>query len=133
MRWLALLLVLAPVAGWAAPSCPFPGQTERLEVQLYFGQSIKGRGLVSRRAWQAFVADTITAALPDGFTVLEAYGQYRDAQTQAVGREPTELVIVVGADDDAFRGRVASVADAYRRRFEQGSVGIVTRAVCAVF
>jgi hypothetical protein len=142
MRWLAaLLLVAAPAlialpaapAGAEPPACPLPGQTAMLVVRLYFGQSIKGRGLVSRRAWQRFVADTITPALPDGFTVYDANGQYVDQQTHAIGREPTEVVEVAAEDTEEFRLRIASVMDAYRRRFDQGAVGVVSHAACGGF
>lgn len=137
VRWLAVLL-LASGAAWAetgagAPACPFPGQTPKLLVRIYFGQSIHGRGLVSHRAWQGFVADTITPALPDGFTVYDASGQYIDKATHGVGREPTEVLEVAADDTEEFRLRIAAVVDAYRRRFEQGAVGVVSSASCGAF
>ena len=69
MRRLAALLLLATPAWAEPPPCPFPGQTPKLVVRIFFGQSIRGRGLVGHRAWQGFVADTITPSLPDGFTL----------------------------------------------------------------
>jgi len=131
---LAALLLLAAAPAWAEPpACPFEGQTPKLVVELFFGQSMKGQGLVSRRAWQRFVADTITPALPDGFTVYDAYGQYPDPATRVIGREPTEVVVVAADDSAEFRVRVAGIADAYRRRFAQRSVGILTNTGCGVF
>lgn len=133
MRLLAALLLAAAPAWADPPACPFPGQTPMLVVQLFFGQSIKGVGLVSRRAWDEFVADTITPSLPDGFTVYDARGQYLDKDTNAIGREPTEVVVVAGADTPDFRAHVAHVADAYRRRFRQGAVGLVSLPGCGAF
>lgn len=133
MRRLAALLVASAPAWAEPPACPFPGQTAKLVVKLYFGQSIKGRGLVSHRAWQSFLADTITPSLPDGFTVYDANGQYMNKETHGIGREPTEVVEVAADDTEEFRLRIASVVDAYRRRFEQGSVGVVSTVGCGGF
>ena len=161
MRLAASILLLAVAASGAraaAPDCPFEGQTSKLVVQMFFGQSIggqsiggqsiggqsiggqsigsqsmRGQGLISRRAWQRFVADTITPALPQGFTVYDAYGQWQDPMTQAIGREPTEVVLVAAANTPAFRARIAAIAEAYRRRFAQRSIGIVSSTECGVF
>ena len=129
-----LLVVRAPPAGaQETPSCPFAGQTPQLVVQLFFGQSIKGAGLISRRAWTRFVADTITPSLPGGFTITDAYGQWQDPATHAIGREPTELLVVAAKDSPDFRARIAGIADAFRRRFDLREVGIVSAAGCGAF
>lgn len=151
MRWAVLLLALlvwsgpafaqappqmppqAPPQASAAPVCPFAGQRPKLVVQLFFGQSVEGRGLISLRAWQRFVADTVTPALPSGFTVYDAYGQWMDKATQVIGRESTKVVVAVEDDNPDFRARVANLADAYRGRFDQRSVGIVSNPGCGVF
>lgn len=129
------LLAAAPAGAEVAapPACPFANQAPKLLVRLYFGQSIHGVGLVSRRAWQRFVAEEVTAALPRGFTVLDAYGQFAEPGGGGIGREQTEVVEVAADDSPEFRGRVAALADAYRRRFSQGVVGIVSQTVCGVF
>ena len=106
-------------------------------VQVFFGQSRDraggSGGLVSRRAWERFVADTITPALPGGFTLTAASGQWQDPVTHVIGREPTELLVVAAPDSPAFRSAVAGIADAYRRRFDQRTVGIVSSLGCAAF
>ena len=134
MTRLALLLALATWPAMAqAPACPFPGQSPMLVVQLFFGQSIQDRGLISRRAWERFVADTITPALPAGFTIADARGQWQDPATHVIGREPTELVVVAAPDSPAFRAGIAAIVDAYRRRFDQRAVGIVSTPGCGMF
>ncbi len=139
MRRLALLLLaLWTAPAWAqAPSCPFAGQSVQLVVQMFFGQSV-GRasgspGLISRRAWERFVADTITASLPGGFTLYAASGQWQDPTTRVIGREPTEVLVVASPDSPAFRAAIAAIADAYRHRFDQRSVGIVSTPACSAF
>jgi hypothetical protein len=137
VRLLALLLALAVAleAGPAAaqePACPFPGQSAQLVVQMFFGQSMRG-SLISRRAWERFVADTITPALPDGFTVYSGSGQWQDTATQMIGREQTEILLVAAPDSPSFRSAIAAIAEAYRRRFDQHMVGIITTPGCAAF
>lgn len=134
MRRAALLLLVLcrPALGQPAP-CPFDGQTPKLTVRLYLGGSVQGRGLISVRAWQRFVADTVTPALPDGFTVYDAYGQWRDPATRMIGREPTKVIEVAGDDSPDFRARVAAIAAAYRRRFAQRSVGLLSSPACGAF
>lgn len=134
IRFILLLMLLAgPALAQDAPACPFPGQSAALIVQLFFGQSIKGTGLISRRAWERFVADTITPALSAGFTVTSGYGQYRHPVTGMIGREPTELLVVVAPDSPALHDQITGIVDAFRRRFSQRSVDIVTQTGCAAF
>lgn len=134
MKTVLILVLLAAAPAWAqAPACPFDSQTPKLVVRLYFGQSIKGAGLVSRRAWQRFVAEQVTQALPAGFTLYDAAGQYREPMPGGIGHEPTEVIEAVAEDTPAFRARVAGLADAYRIRFRQGTVGIVSQLACAAF
>ena len=138
MKRLALLLALFTAPALAQePACPFTGQSAQLVVQLFFGQSFNretGRsGLISRRAWERFVADTITSALPRGFTLFAGSGQWQDPTTHVISREPTEILVVAAPDSPAFRGAIAAIADAYRRRFDQRSVGIVSTPGCAAF
>jgi len=134
MRWLALALVLAATPALAAePACPFPGQTPTLITQLFFGQSIRGTRLISHRSWERFVADTITPALPEGFTITDGYGQWQDPATKVIGREPTEVLLVAAPDSPALRARLASIVEAFRYRFDQRAVGIVTSTGCALF
>ena len=127
------LLLASPALAQEAPVCPFPGQTPKLVVQVFFGQNTAAHALVSRRAWQRFVADTITPALPNGFTIYDAYGQYLDKRTGSIGREATEVLVVAADDTPEFRARVAALTEAYRRRFDQISVGILTSLGCGVF
>lgn len=104
-----------------------------LRAELYFGRNIGGRLGVSDRQWTRFLAREITPRFPDGLTVLEAKGQWRDPARHALVREPSKLVIIVAPDDAGTRRRLADIAAVYKKRFHQKSVGLVLRAVCAAF
>ncbi len=129
---LGLLALIATPAMAQEVACPFPGQSAQLVVQLFFGQS-RDHGLISRRAWERFVADTITPALPGGFTIYSAYGQWQDPATHVIGREPTEVLVVASVDSPTFRAAISGIAEAYRRRFDQRSVGVVSSPGCGAF
>ena len=123
--WLLLLL-----AGCTPPpqACTFPGTSPMLVAQLYFG-----RANIPDTAWAAFAADTLTPNFPDGFTALDAAGQWREAPDKPIEREPSKLVIVATPDTETTRGNLAAVIAAYRTRFGQKSVGLILDAKCASF
>lgn len=104
-----------------------------LRAELYFGRNTHGRQSVSDREWARFLAHELTPVFPDGLTVLDGWGQWRHAGTGAMVREPSKVVVIVAADATKVRARLAAVADAYKQRFEQESVGIVVQSVCAAF
>lgn len=100
---------------------------------LLFGRVAAGRIVADENAWKRFVAREITPRFPDGLTVIDAAGQWRDPVHSAVVREPTKAVLIVHEDAPAAHARLNEVADAYKRRFAQRSVGIVTSPACASF
>lgn len=98
-----------------------------------FGRDIGHRIGVSEKAWEHFVAREITPRFPDGLTVTDASGQWRDSVSGRIVREPSKLVTIVlpgSADDEA---RLDAVVSAYKRQFHQQSVGVVVQSACASF
>ncbi|MFN3657513.1 MAG: DUF3574 domain-containing protein [Pseudolabrys sp.] len=102
-----------------------------LRNELYFGRNIGGRAGVGERQWQAFVNRELTPRFPDGLTVIDGQGQWREGG--GIVRERSKIVVIVTADDAEARTRVAAAAAAYKARFGQRSVGVVTQPVCAAF
>jgi len=103
------------------------------QVELMFGRNIGGRFGVGEAQWSRFLAREVTPRFPDGLSVINAAGQWRDKERGRVVREPTRLVMIVTADDAAARKKIAAIVAAYKQRFHQQSVGVVIRAVCAAF
>jgi hypothetical protein len=128
MRSYAALVALATVAtpAFAQQSCPAP-QRPMLDIELMLG-----RGKAGDARWRRFLAREVTPRFPDGLTVYETTGQWRDPATQKVAREKSRVLRII-APIDVARDKIAAVADAYRQQFRQKSVGIVTREVCASF
>ena len=114
-------------------ACVLPTQKPMIDVDFYFGRDIAARAAVTDAEWQDFAAREITPRFPDGFTVLDAQGQWRNPESGTVKREASKLVRVIAPDGDNLSARVEAVSLAYRQRFHQDAVGVVTTPVCAAF
>ena len=131
----AALGVLLLLAGCAAvpESCP-TGAGQATIAEAYFGRNVKGRAPVTDTEWARFMADTVTPAFPDGLTVLDGVGQWRNAAGR-ISREDSKVLLLVlpGQDQAAAAARLAPVTAAWKARFAQESVLTVFRAGCAGF
>ena len=127
----AMLLFLGPSA--RADECPLAGQKPMLVAQLFFGQNIAGHRDIAPAGWQAFLRQDVTPRFPDGFTVFDAYGQWRDPATMRIGRERSKVIEIAMPDAPDVRTKLEDIAAHYRARFHQQSVGIVTMPGCARF
>jgi len=126
----ALLALVACTPPQAAPStCPSPLKPA-VEVALYFGGDAGNGRAVSEADWAAFMAEEVTPRFPNGLSVIDVAGQYREPSGRMV-REKTKLIVVVVFDAPAHLGRVQAVTDAYTRRHDQNSVFRTEHAVCA--
>ena len=111
----------------AQMSCTAPQQSMR-DVELMLG---RGQGGAAR--WRAFLAKEVTPRFPDGLTVYETTGQWRDPQTAKIGRERSRVLRIIVSQDDGVPDKIAAIVEAYKRQFRQKSVGILVREVCASF
>lgn len=105
----------------------------RQMAQLLFGRNVEDRARVSEADWRDFVAREVTPRFPDGFTVVDATGQWRDARRGSILHEGSKLIEIVlpGGSDD--RMKIEAIAEAYKRRFEQRSVGLIISPACVRF
>jgi hypothetical protein len=124
----------APPASVPAPyQCLLPTEQRTLVAELFFGRKIKDGGFVTDGEWAKFAADTITPNFPDGFTAFDGEGQWRNPQSGHIAHDPTKILLVAAKRDSDLAGRLAAVIDAYKTRFHQQSVGLITRDSCAAF
>lgn len=126
-----MALALGGCVTTGAPACP-PGGSEKVIAELLFGRNIGHRLGVSERDFARFVDTEVTPRFPNGLTILDTRGQYRLAGGGLV-REPGKMIVIVLGEEVRDLPRLAEVASAYRRRFAQDSVGIVTRRACVAF
>jgi hypothetical protein len=101
-------------------------------AEMLFGRNVGTRLGVSDAAFASFVAAEVTPRFPDGLTVIDARGQWRDRRG-AIIREPSKVVLLTFRDDAGKRAVLEAVASAYKRRFHQQSVLTTVRSVCASF
>jgi uncharacterized protein DUF3574 len=104
-----------------------------LVAELFFGRGIKGREPLTDGEWAEFAAQIITPNFPDGFTVFDGEGQWRNPQTGRIVGDPTKILLVAAKREPDLAQRLSAVIDAYMARFHQQSVGIITRDSCAAF
>jgi Protein of unknown function (DUF3574) len=132
------LAVLLGVSGCASPStsrysCLLPAERRMLIAELFFGRDINGRAPLTEAEWAGFVAQTITPNFPDGFTVFDGDGQWRNPRTGHIARDPTKILLIAAPRTGDLARRLAALIDAYKTEFGQQSVGIITRDACAAF
>lgn len=99
-----------------------------LDVEL-----LLGRGKATDARWKLFLAREVTPRFPDGLTVYETSGQWRDPDRKLIVREKSRVLRILVPADPPVHDRIEAVAAAYRKQFAQKSVGIVTRPACASF
>jgi hypothetical protein len=130
----AALLVLLGLPGCASlPQACLPPGRIMASAELLFGRNIGDRLGVSDAAFVRFVAREITPRFPDGLTVLDARGQWRDPERGRLVREPSKLVLISFDDDAQKRAALTAIADAYKQRFRQQSVLNAVRSACVSF
>jgi len=133
MQRFAVLLPLLLAGCAPPPACP-PGMREATEASLFFGRSRAGMEVVSDADWTGFLAQTVTPRFPDGLTVLDAAGQWRD-RAGRIGRERAKLLLLVlpGATAAEAEAAVAPLTADYVQRFGQEAVLTSLRSACIRF
>jgi hypothetical protein len=126
---LGVLLALVPQAafGQAALSCS-GGQKPMLVAELLFGRSVG-----SEADWQRFLAREITPRFPDGLTVYDTRGQWRDPAGARITRERSKVVMIATPGGAEVETRLQEIIAAYKTRFRQKSVGLILRPACVSF
>ena len=124
-----LALTTAIAAAGAQPALQCTGaQQSWVVADLLFG-----RNRVSDAGWSRFLAAEVTPRFPDGFTVLDARGQWRAPGGPTISRERSKVVMIAmppRADNDE---RLQKIIQAYKARFKQQSVGLILRPACVSF
>lgn len=129
---LVLVLALAGGADAQLLDC-LGGQRPSQVAELMFGRNIGGRLGVNEADWNRFVDREITSRFPNGLTMFNAAGQWRDEATNKIVRERSKVVQIVlpGQVEDIVR--LNEIVAAYKRRFKQHSVVMIVRPACVSF
>ena len=122
-------LATAPIVG----TCTHAGSKPMLIVEMAFGRNVKGGPGVSDADWAQFQRETLTRQFPDGMTVLDATGQWTDPRAKRLVTEPSKWVILAAPDTSATEHSIKLATDAYKQRFGQDSVMVITNSRCVSF
>lgn len=92
-------------------------------TELYFGTDKPDGGKVSDADWDKFLETEVTPRFPEGFTVLEGYGQYKDASGKIV-REGSKVLVLFYPKKmrEAVNPKIEELRANYKKQFNQESV-----------
>lgn len=137
---LSLFLLAGPAAAQLAPAppatalvCDAYAAGAMIEAQLFFGRNIGNEIGVSERDWTDFLNGEVTPRFPNGLTVTDGSGHWRDIETGRLVREPSKILTLLADGDPATLGLIREIVDLYKGRFHQQSVALVVRPVCVSF
>ena len=136
--WVKALLALVMLAVLSAScsdtddsTCP-EGTEPFVKYELFMGRSVADGEVVDDQSWDAFLADTVTPRFPDGLTVLDAQGQWRNSEGRIL-QERSKVLVILAPPDEELRGLIDEVSDEYKRRFNQETVLEVESDTCISF
>ena len=127
-----MLALAASAAAQPAIECSASLRPVRV-AELFFGRNTGGRVGVGEAAWTRFVASEITPRFPDGLTVYDARGQWRDPASNRISREPSKVVVIALPGHASDDERLGQIVEAYKARFRQKSVMLMLRPACVGF
>ena len=125
---LLLLVMLVPI-GSAHHARSF--STRRVEsaadkfvrTELYFGLTKRDGSTMTDVEWSRFVDEVITPRFPDGFTVVDGRGQWRNREGRVVKESSRVFIVVYPKKQRRPAGqKLDEIRDEYKKRFDQESV-----------
>lgn len=117
----------------AASACAgVPGGRVWRRTELFFGRS-GADGPIADAAFAAFVDRVVTPRFPDGLTLLDGRGQYRESPEAPIGREAATVLVLLHPGGREAGARIEAIREAYKSEFRQRSVLRVDRAACVSF
>lgn len=137
---LAALSSTGPMAAADSPGQPtaaLRGDASRPEAahwvrsELYFGAGpvdLRDGGMAEIR-WRAFLDREVTPRFPDGLTVFDAYGQWRDKGSGAPSRLWTKVLVILHEDSPANRAALDAIRLAWKASTRDQSVLLVSGPV----
>lgn len=73
--------------------------------------------------WQEFLDREVTPRFPDGLSVIDVYGQWRNPQAGgAVRRERSRLLVIVHPNTPEASGKIEEIRDTWKKQTGEKSV-----------
>ncbi len=103
-----------------------------LKTELFFGLSRSNGPDVTEEEFQRFVDTKVTPRFPDGLTLIDAKGQFKDS-TGTIIQEVSKLLILFYTFSNDSNGAVEQISTDYKKEFQQESVLRVDEQSCVSF
>jgi Protein of unknown function (DUF3574) len=138
-------LLIGPLAADSSPAPTTPAKPANTcqaggqfgdpfaRTDLYFGLSREDGPPVTDQQFDAFVDAVVTPRFPDGLTLFQAKGQFKNASGTIVEEGSRVIVLFYAADDPAAKVGVEQIRSKYKSRFHQESVLRVDDKSCVAF
>lgn len=127
----ALLALLAGCASGPAPSThttnpatstlqgdtlrPAQAQWSRTELYFSLGPVEGGAGSIAPARWAKFLDEEVTPRFPDGFSTLDAYGQWRDRGAAQPERLNTKVIVILHENNPRHEADLEAIRLAWKR------------------
>lgn len=94
-----------------------------IRTELYFGLTKPDGSTLTDAEWSNFVDEIITPRFPDGFTLVDGKGQWRNKEGR-IAKENSKIFIVVypRKTRGATAKKIEEIRTEYKKRFDQESV-----------
>jgi hypothetical protein len=128
-----LILILFVFCTLALPATPSRATTvvlagsvasaKYIRTELYFGMSRKGSTDISEVEFQRFIDEFVTPRFPEGLTILDASGQWREGNSTVTKERSKVMILVYLRNERRDAGRkIEEIRAEYKRKFSQQSV-----------
>lgn len=135
-RLIMVVIIIMSLGGCVtrAPQPCAPGLGPPVAIfTLFMGEAIPGRDDLTETEWQAFVDDTVTANLPNGYTMFDASGGWMNPITHKTIKEATKVLLVAMPEVPASLAAIDRIRTAYKIQFRQQVVGMTVEQACGIF
>lgn len=92
-----------------------------IKTELYFGLSQNNK-TISESEWNSFEKNEISIRLPEGYTIYDADGAWKDKNTGLTLKEKSKVLVVIHHEDQRKSQAIDQIRARYMKQFYQQSV-----------
>ena len=134
MRLVIATLLAATLAACTTAGSDHPcSGTSQVETRLYLGLSQPGGPNVTASAFARFLKEEVTPRLPEGYTLLEGQGLWREERSGKTISEPSRVLVHLHDASPAKSSNLDAIAAAYKQTFHQEAVLRTDTTTCVAF
>ena len=105
----------------SSPTASVVATQQYIRTELFFGLAKPDHTSVTSEEWEAFTQLYITPVFPDGFTTMEATGQWKNKEG-AIIREGSKIVVALYPASSKRSEQIELIRATYKKLFQQESI-----------